>query len=86
MRIGERESRSAKLEEAAFAFREALKEQTRDRVPLEWAKVQSNLGTVLLRIGERVTGTAKLKELVAAYREALKEQLRERVPLIWAET
>jgi hypothetical protein len=27
----------AKLEEAVAAFREALKERTRERVPLEWA-------------------------------------------------
>ena len=34
--IRERESDTAKLEEAVAAYREALKEQTRDRVPLDW--------------------------------------------------
>jgi tetratricopeptide (TPR) repeat protein len=37
LRLGERESGTAKLEEAVVAFREALKEQIRELVPLEWA-------------------------------------------------
>lgn len=36
-RLGERESGTDKLEEAVAAYREALKENTRERVPLEWA-------------------------------------------------
>jgi tetratricopeptide (TPR) repeat protein len=35
-RVGERQSGRTKLEEAVVAYREALKEMTRDRVPLEW--------------------------------------------------
>jgi hypothetical protein len=66
------------------AYREALKELTRERVPLDWATTQNNLGSALLVIGERETGTAKLNEAVTAYREALKEWTRERVPLQWA--
>ena len=68
------------------AFREALKERTRERVPLDWATTQNNLGTALESLGERESGTARLEEAVAAYREALKEQTRERVPLDWATT
>ena len=33
------------------AYREALKERTRERVPLEWAMTQNNLGNALLEIG-----------------------------------
>ena len=33
-RLGERESGTAQLEEAVAAFRAALEEQTRERVPL----------------------------------------------------
>ena len=84
--LGERESGTAKLEEAVAAFREALKEWTRERVPLDWAMTQNNLGIALCRLGERESGTAKLEEAVAAYREALKERTRERVPLDWART
>jgi tetratricopeptide (TPR) repeat protein len=67
-----------------IAHREALKEYTRERVPLDWAMTQNNLGFALYRLGERESGTAKLDEAVAAYREALKERTRERVPLEWA--
>ena len=35
--LGERESGTGKLEEAVAAYREALKERTRERVPLDWA-------------------------------------------------
>ena len=84
--LGERESGTAKLEEAVAAYREALKEWTRERVPLDWATTQNNLGTALATLGERESGTAKLEEAVAAYREALKEWTRERVPLDWATT
>ena len=45
----------------------------RERVPLDWAMTQNNLGIALLRLGERESGTAKLEEAVAAFREALKE-------------
>ena len=66
------------------AYREALKERTRERVPLDWAMTQTNLGIALFRLGERDSGTAKLEEAIAAYREALKEHTRERYPLDWA--
>jgi tetratricopeptide (TPR) repeat protein len=58
----------------------------RERMPLEWAKVQINLGSALWVLGEREAGTAKLEQAVATYREALKEFTRERVPLDWAMT
>ena len=67
-------------------YREALKECTRERVPLDWAMTQNNLGNALRILGERESGTARLEEAVAAYREALKERTRERAPLEWATT
>ena len=76
-RLGERESGTAKLEEAVAAYREALQEYTRARAPLDWAKTQTNLGNALWRLGERESGTAKLEEAVAAYREALQERTRD---------
>ena len=76
----------AKLEEAVAAFREALKERTRERVPIDWGGTKNNLGNALEALGERESDTAKLEEAVAAYREALKQSPRERVPLDWAVT
>jgi hypothetical protein len=64
----------------------ALEERTRERVPLQWAMTQMNLGTALETLGERESGTARLEEAVAAYRAALEERTRERVPLDWAMT
>ena len=84
--LGERESGTARLEEAVAAYRAALEERTRDRVPLDWAMTQNNLGTALPALGERESGTARLEEAVAAYRAALEETTRERVPLQWATT
>ena len=66
--LGERESGTARLEEAVAAFRAALKEWTRERVPLDWATTQNDLGIALWRLGERESGTARLEEAVAAYR------------------
>ena len=45
--LGERESGTARLEEAVAAYRAALEEWTRERVPLDWATTQNNLGNAL---------------------------------------
>ena len=83
-----RETGTARFEEAVTAFRDALKERTRERAPLNWALTQMNLGTALLRLGERETGkdtgTARLEDAITAYHNALKEFTRERTPLQWA--
>ena len=76
-----RESGTARLEEAVAGNRAALEEYSRERVPPDWAKTHSNLGTALATLGERESGTARLEEAVAAYRAALEEYSRERVPL-----
>jgi tetratricopeptide (TPR) repeat protein len=84
--FGQQSGNNQSLGEAVAAYREALKEYTRERVPLDWAMTQNNLGAALRTLGARESGTARLEEAVAAYREALKEYTRERVPLYWATT
>jgi tetratricopeptide (TPR) repeat protein len=84
--LGERESGTARLEEAVAAYRASLEERTRERAPLEWAMTQYNLGNALETLGERESGTARLEEAVAAYRAALEERTRGRAPLDWAMT
>jgi tetratricopeptide (TPR) repeat protein len=84
--LGERESSTARLEEAVAAHREALQELTRERVPLLWAMAQNNLGIAFATLGERESGTARLDEAVTAFREALQEFTRARAPLDWART
>lgn len=84
--LGQRESGIVRLDQAVTAYTKALKEFTRDRVPLDWAMTQMNLGTALLRLGERESGTVRLDQAVTAYTEALKEFTRDGVPLDWAMT
>ena len=83
--IGQREGSTVRLEEAAAAYRAALEERTRERVPLLWATTQFNLANVLSDLGYRENGTARLTEAVAAYRAALEERTREREPLGWGQ-
>ena len=49
--LGERESGTARLEEAVVVLRAALEEYTRERVPLQWAMTQDNLGNALADSG-----------------------------------
>ena len=85
-KLGEHENGAERLEEAVAAYRAALEERIRERVPLEWAMTQNNLGNALARLGERKNNTSLLEEAVAAYRAALEEQTRELMPLEWAMT
>jgi tetratricopeptide (TPR) repeat protein len=66
------------------AYRAAVQEYARERLPLDWARAQTGLGNALRTLGERETGTARLEEAVEAYRAALQEYARERLPLDWA--
>ena len=84
--LGGRDSGTDRLERALDAYRAALEEWTRERVPLKWAEVQHNLGIALSILGERETGPARLEQAVAACRAALEERTRERGPLVWAAT
>ena len=84
--LGEQNGQNAPLEAAIAAYTQALKEFTRERVPLQWAMTQNNLGNALAALGRRETGTQSLEAAIAAYSQALKEFTRERVPLQWAAT
>ena len=85
-RIGEQSGQTQPLEKAVAAYREALKEFTRERMPMHWAGIQNNLGNVLRILGERENRAEKLEQAVAACQEALQERTRERVPFEWAMT
>ena len=56
----------------------------RQRVPLDWAMAQNNLGNALSELGQRESDTGRLEEASTAYREALQEWTRESAPLDWA--
>src|SRR5439155_7664038 len=85
-RLGERESGTARLEEALAVDRAALEERTRDRVPLDWAETQYSLGDALRMLGQLENGAEHLEEVVSAYGAALEERTRDWVPLQWAKS
>jgi tetratricopeptide (TPR) repeat protein len=72
--LGDQSGQNAPLQEAVEAYRAALQERTRERVPLDWAMTQNNLGRALAMLGERESGTKRLEEAVEAYRAALQER------------
>jgi exonuclease VII small subunit len=82
--LGERESGTARLEEAVAAFREALQEFTRARVPLKWAMTQMNLGNALATLGGRESGTGWKRPSPPIANPCRK--LPARAPLEWART
>lgn len=51
--LGEREHGTERLKEAVAAYRAALEEYTRERVPPDWAQKQNNLGGALIELGRR---------------------------------
>jgi hypothetical protein len=63
--------RTEKLEEAVTAYRAALEELTRERVPLDWAASLGNQGVVMMRIAERTNDGALAEtavvQIAAAY-------------------
>ena len=66
----------AKLEEAVIAYREALKEQTRERVPLDWARSFGNEGVALMLVAER-RGDAAMAETALSQINAASQTMRD---------
>ena len=62
--LGSRESGTARLEEAVAAYRAALEERTRDRVPLDWADTHYNLALVKDDLFDRTNDTALLTSAI----------------------
>ena len=68
--LGERESGTARLEQAVVAYRKALEERTQQRVPLQWATTQHNLGKALELLGVRNKDVALLHEALRVTEQA----------------
>ena len=64
LRLGERESGTARLEEAVTAYRAALEERTRERVPLDWAVCTGNQGVAPMLLAERIGDVTKARSAV----------------------
>src|SRR5512132_729632 len=59
------------LADAIDRYRALLARRTRERVQLDWAATQNNLGNALKTLGERESGTQRLEEAIEAYEGAL---------------
>jgi hypothetical protein len=68
---------SQPLEEAIGDLEEALKERTRERVPLDWAQTQNNLGFALFRLGEREARILQPSRALPEY--LIKEMVNDRI-------
>jgi hypothetical protein len=60
--LGQRETGTARLEQAVEAYRAALTEFTQDRVPLDWANTLGNEGVALLTLAERTGDPARARQ------------------------
>ena len=70
-RLGEREGRTERLEEAVSAYRAALEEFTRDQEPLEWGLSTGNQGVVLILLAERCGKSNRAQTAVQHIENAL---------------
>jgi tetratricopeptide (TPR) repeat protein len=68
--LGERESGTARLEQAVAAYDEALKEYTRERAPLQWASSQHGLATTLAALAERRKSAKTMEQALTCMRGA----------------
>ena len=82
-RLGERESGTARLEEAVAAYRAALEERRRERVPLDWAASFGGQGVALMLIADR-TNDGAVAETAAAQIETAYQTLRSGGQARWA--
>jgi hypothetical protein len=73
------------MNEAVDRYRACLDRAPRNRMPIEWASTQNDLGTALRLIGVRSDSTVLL-QAIEAYRFALQERRRDRAPRDWAAT
>ena len=67
--LGERDSDTVRLEQAVEAYQRALEERTQDRVPMNWAATQNNLGVVELAFFDK-NGLSKHLDRAQDYADA----------------
>jgi tetratricopeptide (TPR) repeat protein len=70
-RQGDERGDNAALKESIETLHLVSQERPRDRVPLDWAQTQTNLGLALATLGARESGTAHLTAAVAAWEACL---------------
>ncbi len=81
--LGQRETGTDRLEQAVAAFRSALEERARDRVPLDWAGTTYILAYTKALIAERTGDLARAKAALPKATEA-RDVLRDGGHEAWA--
>ena len=84
--LGQRQRATIMLKRSIAAFKSALSERDRQRLPLDWAATQNNLGNTFGILGQRQADTQMLAESIVAFEYALEERTRELSPQDWATT
>jgi uncharacterized caspase-like protein len=74
------------LNEAAQAFRDALKVHTRQDFAREWANAQTEIGDALVALSGLTADPRPLDAALAAYHAALEVFTRQAAPMDWART
>ena len=69
--LGAKNTGTEYLRLAEAAYLSALDERRRERVPIEWAASQNNLGNALTALGERTGSRQLLEQARDAYLSAL---------------
>jgi hypothetical protein len=64
---GEQAGDNAALREAIGYYQNALQERSRERVPLDWAATEYNLGIALHMLGERAKDSVQLCKALEAH-------------------
>jgi tetratricopeptide (TPR) repeat protein len=67
-REGDERDDNVALKQSIETWHLVLQQRPHERVPLDWAMTQMNLGAALFRLGEREGATTRLEEAVTAYR------------------
>jgi hypothetical protein len=74
--LGERESGTARLQEAVAAYRAALEERVRELVPLQWATSTGNQGVAMMVIANRTNDAALAEVAVRRLRRLTRRRNR----------
>jgi tetratricopeptide (TPR) repeat protein len=74
---GDEKGDNAVLARAISIYGDVLSAWTRDRVPLQWAMTQNNLGNALLTLGDRESGTERLERAVRYVSTSLRHSVWE---------
>ncbi len=75
---------NAAFRKSIEAYEAAMRVWTREAAPMDWAKVQNNLGLVFQELAYRGEEGA-LEDAISAFQEALQVRTREAAPMGWAE-